>query len=129
MRNRNANQASQKEGFPTIELPKEEYTTEVRNGRTYNVCTLRQMVLHTIGLDYKRPYTRHGRKFYRPYRNHFTTNGKSTVFRPLVEARYMTESAMPSAPDGVKGYLYSLTRAGLDWLGEQIGVTIHDEEK
>ena len=42
-----------------IELPKEEYTTEVRNGKTYHVCTLRQMVLHTIGLDnYGRPYTR-----------------------------------------------------------------------
>jgi len=39
-----------------IELPKEEYTTEVRNGKTYHVCTLRQMVLHTIGLDsYGRP--------------------------------------------------------------------------
>lgn len=113
-----------------VKLPKEEYTTEVRNGRTYKVCTLRQMVLHTIGLDgYGRPYTRHGRKFYRPYRNYFTTNGKSAAFRPLVEAGYMTESAMPSAPDGVEGYLYRLTRAGLDWLGEQTGMTIHDEER
>ena len=101
-----------------LELPKEEYTTEVRNGKTYHVCTLRQMVLHTIGLgDYRQPYTRHGRKFYRPYRNH-----------PLVEAGYMTEDAMPRAPDRTEGYLYRLTRAGLDWLGEQIGVTIHDEE-
>ena len=49
-----------------IELPKEEYITEVRNGTTYHFCTLRQMVLHTIGLDYRRPYTRHWRKFYRP---------------------------------------------------------------
>lgn len=129
MRNQNANQTSQKEGAPIIELPKEEYTTEVRNGRTYNVCTLRQMVLHMIGLDYSRPYTRHGRKFYRPYRNYFTTNGKNAAFHPLVEAGYMSESTMPSAPDGAKGYLYSLTRAGLDWLGEQIGMTIHDEER
>lgn len=87
------------------------------------------MVLRMIGLDYSRPYTRHGRKFYRPYRNYFTTNGKSAAFRPLVEAGYMIESAMPSAPDGAEGYLYSLTRAGLDWLGEQIGMTIHDEKR
>jgi hypothetical protein len=111
-----------------LELPKEEYTTEVRNGTTYHVCTLRQMVLHTIGLDYKRPYTRCGRKFYKPYRNYFTTNGKSAAFRPLVEAGYMTERAVPRAPDGTEGYIYGLTRAGLDWLGEQIGVTIHNEE-
>lgn len=112
-----------------LELPKEEYTTEVRNGKTYHVCTLRQMVLHTIGLgDYRQSYTRHGRKFYRPYRNYFTTTGKSATFHPLVEAGYMTEDAMPRAPDRTEGYLYRLTRAGLDWLGEQIGVTIHDEE-
>lgn len=111
-----------------LELPKEEYTTEVRNGTTYHVCTLRQMVLHTIGLDYKRPYTRRGRKFYKPYRNYFTTNGSSAVFRPLVEAGYMTERIVPCAPDGTEGHIYGLTRAGLDWLGEQIGVTIHSEE-
>ena len=111
-----------------LELPNEEYTTEVRNGKTCHICTLRQMVLHTIGLDYKQPYTRHGRKFYRPYRNYFTTNGKSAAFRPLVDAGYMTERAMPSAPDGTEGYIYGLTRSGMDWLGEQIGVTIHDEE-
>ena len=111
-----------------IELPKEEYITEVRNGTTYHICTLRQMVFHTIGLDYRRPYTRHGRKFYRPHRNYFTTGRKSGTFRPLVEAGYMTEIAMPLAPDGTEGHCYSLTRAGLDWLGEQIGVKIYDKE-
>lgn len=111
-----------------LELPKEEYATEERNGITCHICTLRQMVLHTIGLDYRRPYIRHGRKFYRPYRNYFTTNEESAAFRPLVEAGYMTKRAMPHAPDDTEGHLYSLTRAGLDWLGKQIGVTIHDEE-
>ena len=110
----------------TIDLPKDEYIMEVINGRIYHVCTLRQMVLHTIGLDYARPYTRHGRKFFRPYRNYFTTNGKSAAFRPLVEAGYMTEELMPRGPDGTEGYLYRLTRAGLNWLGEQIGVKIYD---
>ncbi len=111
-----------------LELPKEDYTTEVRNGKTYHICTLRQMVLHTIGLDYRRPYTRNGRKFYKPYRNYFTTGKKSGLFRPLVEAGYMTESSMHHTPDDTEHYNYSLTRAGLDWLGEQIGVKIHDEE-
>jgi len=109
-----------------IELPKEEYTTEVRNGRTCHICTLRQMVLHAIGLDHERPYTRHGRKFYKPYRNYFTTGQESAVFLPLVEAGYMTEQLMPRGPDGTEGHLYRLTRSGLDWLGEQIGVKIYD---
>lgn len=111
-----------------IELPAENYTIKEINGIPYHTCTLRQKVIHTIGLDYKRPYIRHGRKFYRPYRNYFTTNGKSTAFRPLVEAGYMTERSMPRAPDGTEGHIYSMTRAGLDWLGEQIGVTIHNEK-
>lgn len=40
----------------------------------------------------------------------------------------MNEKAMPHAPDNAEGYYYRLTRAGLDWLGEQIGVKIYDEE-
>ena len=27
-----------------------------------------QIAAHMIGLDYKRPYTRHGRRYYKPYR-------------------------------------------------------------
>ena len=27
------------------------------------------------------------------------------------------------------GYTYWLTRVGLDWLGEQLGIHIHDEEE
>lgn len=110
-----------------IKLPDEEYTTVVRDGKIYHVCTLRQMVLHTIGLDYKRPYIRHGKKFYRPYRNYFTTNDKDRLFQPLVEAGYMVEESCPSSYCRDGGYLYYLTRAGLDWLGEQIGVTIYNE--
>ena len=40
----------------------------------------------------------------------------------------MTEIAMPLATDGTEGHCYILTRAGLDWLGEQIGVKIYDKE-
>ena len=30
-----------------------------------------QIAAHMIGLDYKRPYIRHGRRYYKPYRNYF----------------------------------------------------------
>lgn len=32
-----------------------------------------ELAKHCIGLDSKKPYTRHGKKFYRPYRNFFAT--------------------------------------------------------
>lgn len=31
---------------------------------------------HCIGLDHNKPYKRHGRYFYRPYRNHYDAGGK-----------------------------------------------------
>lgn len=32
-----------------------------------------ELAKHCIGLDRKKPYTRHSRKFYRPYRNYYYT--------------------------------------------------------
>ena len=31
---------------------------------------------HCIGLDHKKPYKRHGRYFYRPYRNYYDASVK-----------------------------------------------------
>lgn len=110
-----------------IELPKEEYIH--RDGKTY--CTMRQQVLHCIGLNDScshrhRPYTRHGRKFYRPWRNYFNTRQKDPVWEPLV-AEGLAECREYSNHSGA-GADYWLTRKGLDWLGEQLGIVIHDEE-
>ena len=30
-----------------------------------------KLAKHCIGLDQKKPYIRHGRKFYKPYRNYY----------------------------------------------------------
>lgn len=30
-----------------------------------------EVAKHAIGLDHRKPYTRHGKLFYRPYRNYF----------------------------------------------------------
>lgn len=86
-----------------------------------------QLAAHAIGLDYKRPYMRHGKTFYRPYRNYFTTPDNDhyyTVWMGLCENGYAKRW-----PGGTRGvYTFCLTRAGLDWLGETLGMTIHDEE-
>lgn len=86
-----------------------------------------QLAAHAIGLNHKRPYIRHGKTFYRPYRNYFTTHDKThdyTVWKGLCENGYAK-----SCPSGTRGsYTFWLTRAGLDWLGETLGITIYDEE-
>lgn len=74
-----------------IDLPKEEYIHVDKDGRMVTYCTLRQIALHTIGLNSghvgRRIYTRHGKKYYKPYRNYFCGNNSS--LDSLVEAGYM----------------------------------------
>lgn len=105
-----------------IELPKEDYIHVEENGRTITYCTLRQQVKHVIGLDNKNPYTRHGKKFYRPYRNGW--GGRNKKFDMLVDEGLMNAYNDKSG----NRYFYHFNRAGLDWLGEQLGITIHDPE-
>ena len=106
----------------TIKLPKDLYLRVQEGGQTVTYCTLRQKALHVIGLDYKQPYTRHGKKFYRPYRN--TWGGRDKDLDMLVDAGLM--NAYQSEKTGDR-YWYAFNRAGLDWLGDQIGVKIYDE--
>lgn len=82
---------------------------------------------HMIGLDMlkHKPYTRHGRKYYKPCRNYWAGFN--------AELDYMSHKAfgLIDKVDAKKPYempFYYLTREGLDWLGRRIGVTIHDEE-
>lgn len=72
-----------------IKLPEQSYIRYEENGKTITVCTLRQKALHTIVIDDCRhkPYRRHGKKYYKPYRNYFYGNDKE--LDSLVEAGYM----------------------------------------
>lgn len=80
---------------------------------------------HCIGLDKKKPYKRHGRLFYKPYRNYFAA-GKSDVasWTRLWEQGY----AEKGKKNRYGGCMFWLTRKGLDWLGNELGVVIHNEE-
>ena len=87
-----------------------------------------RLAAHAIGLDNKRPYQRYGKFFYRPYRNYYQTHDKAPEYRiwkGLCENKYAT-----FFPSGGRGsYYFNRTRAGLDWLGRQLQITIHDEEQ
>jgi len=70
---------------------------------------------HCIGMDYKKPYTRHGKKFYRPYRNYFNTHSRDKVWSILEDIGYAEEYTTE---------FFRLTEAGIDWLSNCIGVII-----
>lgn len=112
-----------------IKLPAELYTREtLPDGRIITYCTMRQQVLHCIGMvgscsQRHRPYRRHGRTFYRPWRNYFGASAPDAQWEELCEAGYANHGVVSD-----RGVLYWITRKGLDWVGEQLDMTIYDEE-
>ena len=80
---------------------------------------------HMIGLDMlkHKPYKRHGKLFYRPYRNHWA--GENKYLDYLSGILGLCEKQYPKLTGGMP--YYYLTRRGLDFLGRHIHVTIHDE--
>ena len=79
---------------------------------------------HMIGLDRKNPYHRHGRAFYKPYRNYFCTKRDDKIWNVLQNAGYVKCS---EEHNGCVDFY--LTRAGLDWLGEKLHIKIYNEER
>lgn len=81
-----------------------------------------ELCKHTIGLDHSKPYHRHGKVFYKPYRNYFaaSSNGEKLLDRlsGLVVERRETERSV----------IYRLTPDGLKWLGRQLNITIKECE-
>lgn len=95
--------------------------------KEYTCCTMRQNVLHCIGLidsgsQRHKPYHRHGRTFYKPWRNYFSNSAPAKDWEKLCAHGYAAHG-----PVDDHGVTYWMTRAGLDWLGAQLDMTIHDE--
>jgi hypothetical protein len=55
--------------------------------KTVDHATPEGLAMHCIGMDYRKPYKRHGKLFYRPYRNRYQapTNSSScaAVYRTV----------------------------------------------
>ncbi|MDR9830249.1 hypothetical protein RCJ22_32205, partial [Vibrio sp. FNV 38] len=71
-----------------------------------------------------KPYKRHGKLFYKPYRNYWA--GQNQYLDYLGGVIGMVEKEETKQAGGMP--FYYLARRGLDFLGRHIGVTIHDEE-
>ncbi len=105
-----------------ITLPESDYLTIEKDSRTYYCCTLRQKVRHTIGLDdatWRTLYKRNGKTYFKPTRNYF--NGKDEELEKLVDAGYMSSRRCGAAKESTT---YFFTNEGLDWLEEQLHITI-----
>lgn len=80
-----------------------------------------ELCKHMIGLDYSNPYHRHGKAFYKPYRNYFEApiTGDKTLDRlpPFVITKEISDISI----------WYTLTSEGLQWLGRQLHITIKQE--
>lgn len=73
---------------------------------------------HMVGLDYERPYQRHGRLFYKPYRNHWEAPANGNKILDKLPRFLVTREA------DEMGVLYALTVDGLKWLGRRLKITI-----
>lgn len=73
---------------------------------------------HMVGLDYERPYQRHGKLFYKPYRNHWEAPANGNKILDKLPRFLVTRDA------DEMGVLYALTVDGLKWLGRQLKITI-----
>lgn len=83
---------------------------------------------HAIGLDYKKPYKRHGKLFYKPYRNYFCTNPSNKLWQGLVNLGYAQMGEIQKHQDGIDSVCFFVTRRGLDMLGGYMNCKIYDEE-
>lgn len=83
-----------------------------------------QIATHMISLNYKLPYIRHGRRYYKPYRNCFCSALSGPDYETLrkMEKKGYVVSGKPCE----RSIYFWMTREGLDWLGEKIRIQIHD---
>ena len=85
-----------------------------------------EYAMHCIGMDRRKPYKRHGKMFYRPYRNFYSAGKRDCEIWDVMVASGYAEAGEENQHEG---RTYWMTRAGLDWLGEKLGIVIHNEEE
>ncbi len=86
--------------------------TEEEFARAIEICE------HMVGLDYERPYHRHGKAFYRAYRNYY---GDVPEGNRLLDK---LPDCLFTVHRNERGATYHLTKTGLEWLGRQLKIKI-----
>lgn len=84
-------------------------------------------MMHMIGMypeGVRHPYKRHGKVFYKPYRNYWSGENKYLdYFSGCIGFVKKHEPAVCGQHP-----MYTLTERGIKWLGRQLDVTIYPEE-
>ena len=93
-----------------------DFTSKELN-RVIDICQ------HMIGLNYKRPYHRHGKAFYKPYRNYYCdikigNNLLNRLPKDIINVQKCDNHTY-----------YWLTINGLKWLGRQLNIVIKEDGK
>lgn len=73
---------------------------------------------HMVGLDNSRPYHRHGKAYYKAYRNYYTDLPSGNRILDMLPEMII------QATKNDRGSEYHLTDAGFGWLGRQLHITI-----
>lgn len=84
----------------------------------------RELIRHALGMDHRKSCVRHGKRFYRPYRNYFFTTEKTVDF-PYWER--LTVAGLAKKEVHNDAITYFVTRSGMDWLGLHDGIHIYDK--
>lgn len=80
---------------------------------------------HCIGLDRKKPYTRLGKRFYKPYRNYYSTTADDSVWCHLETLGYAVHGPVKMIC-GRESCNFYLTHKGFGFLSDKLKICIHD---
>lgn len=73
---------------------------------------------HMVGLDNSRPYHRHGKAFYKAYRNYYTDGPRGNAVLDRLPDIILDVCRDERSTE------YHLTDKGLAWLGRQLQITV-----
>lgn len=84
-------------------------------------------MLHALGADNRKTYIRHGKEYFKPYRNYFTAleNGDKAL-DTAHEAGYVTRETRKGYRDEIS-VLYQVTQSGWEHLEKVTGCHIYGE--
>ena len=88
--------------------------TESELARAIEICN------HMVGLDNSRPYHRHGKAFYKPYRNYYEAPKDGNPILDKLPFDIITKRV------GGVSVWYELTEQGIAWLSRQLNIIIKE---
>jgi len=84
---------------------------------------------HAMGMDNRDTYTRHGKKFYKPYRNYYETLVDDISWQ-ILECYGLAMHGKVREDGEYKGLChYHMTIKGMEWMERALEITIKNKEE